>query len=148
MPWERITIQCKGQGEPVFVRTDKISPSWLEGESRGGWSVIVGRRSGFVKGGKFSGWHLCEADRKRFVTEANALLGEAWTVPSAFLLSEIQQVEGETILIADCADYDAFQALPRVLHWEGRDFSLTGWNSDTHRACWKITNRIATIVGS
>lgn len=67
----------------------------------------------------------------------------AVTVPSAFLLSEVCQIEGDTILIADCADYDAYKALPPVLKWEEKDYALSGWNSDSHRAYWKINNRVA-----
>lgn len=66
----------------------------------------------------------------------------ASVVPSAFLLSDIQQVDGETILIADCANYDVYQSLPRVLCWEGRNYSLTGWSSDTFQACWKPNTKL------
>ena len=70
-------------------------------------------------------------------------LREAVPVTSAFVLADVQQVDGETILIADCVDYDAFKALPPALHYQGKNFSLTGWSSDTHRACWKVGNKIA-----
>lgn len=69
----------------------------------------------------------------------------AETVQSAFLLSEIQRYKGQTILVADCRDFDHYSALPRVLKFEGKIFALTGWNSDTHRAYWKIGGLIATI---
>lgn len=67
----------------------------------------------------------------------------ATTVPSAFLLSEVQRHNGETILIADCRDVDGYLALPRVLAFESKTFALTGWNSDTHQAYWKIRNLVA-----
>jgi hypothetical protein len=71
-----------------------------------------------------------------------------WAKPvtCAFLLADIQEVDGETILIGDCADYEAYTKLPKVLLWEGALYSLTGWNSDKHYACWKITQRIAMPI--
>lgn len=68
--------------------------------------------------------------------------------PSAFLLSEVQRVDGETILVADCAGYEVFEALPRVLNYEGKNFGLTGWSSDTDRAYWRVSaaNRVAYRV--
>jgi hypothetical protein len=36
-----------------------------------------------------------------------------------------------------CLDYDAFKALPKAVEYDGRQYSLTGWNSDTGRACYK-----------
>lgn len=70
----------------------------------------------------------------------------AYTSPTSFLLSEIQEVDGETILIGDCADFEAYGNLPKVLLWEGKLYSLTGWNSDTSRAYWKVTQRVAIPI--
>lgn len=40
-------------------------------------------------------------------------------------------------LEVDCADYDAYAALPRVVEKDGELFGLTGWNSDRGVACYK-----------
>jgi len=70
----------------------------------------------------------------------------AYTSPESFLLYDIQEVDGEFILIGDCVDYDAYAKLPKVLLWEGQLYSLTGWNSDKHYACWKVTQKIAIPI--
>lgn len=90
---------------------------------------------------------------------------EATTVPRMFLLKRIDrysdgkwtvsflrepgdstQRTDTVVLVGECPDYDAFQALPRVLSYAGRDYALTGWNSDSNEAYWKPSSLIATVV--
>lgn len=71
----------------------------------------------------------------------------ASTVPSDFILKDVQKVGSETILIGVCADYDAYCNLPTILLWEKNKYGLTGWNSDSCTACWKQTRLIATKAG-
>jgi hypothetical protein len=50
------------------------------------------------------------------------------------------------VLETDCADYDAFAALPRVVERDGVMFGLTGWNSDRGMAYYKNWIALAKVV--
>ena len=51
------------------------------------------------------------------------------------------------VLETDCADYDAYTALPRVVERDGVLFGLTGWNSDRGMAYYKSnTAEVARAV--
>lgn len=71
---------------------------------------------------------------------------QATIVRDGFLLSEVQRAGSETILVAPCVDYQAWEALPRVLRFEGQTFGLTGWNSDREQAYWRPTKLAATSI--
>lgn len=53
------------------------------------------------------------------------------------LLSRVEHIGNETILVGPCVDFDAFARLPTALRWEDQLFALTGWNSDKGEAYWK-----------
>lgn len=90
---------------------------------------------------------------------------EATTIPRMFLLNRLDRYSntkytagflrepGDSterddtfVLVGECADYDAFVALPRVLSYDDRLYGLTGWDSDKQEAYWKPSYLIATIV--
>jgi hypothetical protein len=90
---------------------------------------------------------------------------EATTDPRMFLLKRIDryssgrytasflrepgdstQRDDIIVLIGECADYDAFILLPRVLRWEGDLYAVTGWDSDKGEAYWKPSRLIAEVV--
>jgi len=50
------------------------------------------------------------------------------------------------VLETDCADHDAFVALPRVVERDGVKFGLTGWNSDRGMAYYKNWIALAKVV--
>lgn len=51
------------------------------------------------------------------------------------------QLEGVYWLETDCADYDAWKALPAVVAYDNRAYGKTGWNSDSGKACYS-TNKL------
>lgn len=50
-------------------------------------------------------------------------------------------------LTVDCADYDAFKALPKCLEYQLELCTLTGWNSDRGRAYYKSGLPLARLPG-
>ena len=50
-------------------------------------------------------------------------------------------VERETHLQTDCRDFDAYEALPDAVSYQGSPFVKTGWNSDSGTANYKPANR-------
>jgi hypothetical protein len=46
-------------------------------------------------------------------------------------------IEGTMCATVDCTDYDHFRALPQVVSFQGTRMGKTGWNSDSHRACYQ-----------
>jgi len=46
-------------------------------------------------------------------------------------------IDGAVVVITDCADYDAYRALPDAIEVEGHLLGKTGWNSDRGTACFK-----------
>lgn len=57
-----------------------------------------------------------------------------------------QEIGGEKIAEVTCRDYDHYQSLPQVVMIENELFGLTGWNSDTQKACYKNPHMIAHSV--
>lgn len=58
----------------------------------------------------------------------------AHAVRNAVEVTTYYQLEGEWWIETPCADYDAYQAIPVALEFEGRRFGRTGWNSDRNVA--------------
>jgi hypothetical protein len=50
------------------------------------------------------------------------------------------------VLEINCADHDAFVALPHIVELDGIKFGLTGWNSDRGMAYYKNTVAMAKIA--
>lgn len=55
-------------------------------------------------------------------------------------------IEGKVILETQCNDFDAFIRLPRVVDYNGTICTITGFNSDTGRACYKSGMPYARVV--
>ena len=53
------------------------------------------------------------------------------------------EIEGNRIFETNCLDFDAFKALPKAASLDGTVYALTGWNSDTCRACYKTGFKVA-----
>jgi len=45
--------------------------------------------------------------------------------------------------VVPCADYDAYRDLPAGIEFEGREYGLTGWNSDTCNAYYRTSRKFA-----
>ncbi len=45
---------------------------------------------------------------------------------------------GQGYFVTDCADYDAYRTLPKACEFQGKAYGLTGWNSDSCRAYYKV----------
>lgn len=65
------------------------------------------------------------------------------TAIQAITILSIEHIEGDTILLTTCPDYDAFRALPQAVDFDGTTYGLTGWNSDRCIACYKDTALVA-----
>ena len=59
------------------------------------------------------------------------------------LVNTFYQLEGVHWLETDCADYDAWKALPAVVAYEYRAYAKTGWNSDSGKACYSTNKPFA-----
>jgi hypothetical protein len=68
------------------------------------------------------------------------------TTVNAITLTAIHRLGSETVLETDCSDFDAWQALPQVVSYNGIVCGKTGWSSDTGKACYKSTASIATVI--
>ncbi len=55
--------------------------------------------------------------------------------------------DGVRVLILDCADWKALQALPKVLKFNNELYGRTGWNSDSHVAFFRTDANIAFAQG-
>ncbi|MBY0277914.1 hypothetical protein K2Z84_21480 [Candidatus Binatia bacterium] len=58
-----------------------------------------------------------------------------------------RSMSGFEDLVGACADFDAYKALPEVVEFDGRLWGLTGWNSDTGRACWQPEGQSGVRIG-
>lgn len=68
----------------------------------------------------------------------------ATAIKNAVEVVEVQKLpDGDVCIITDCPDYDAYRALPKAVSFDGKNFGLTGWNSDTGRACYKASKKFA-----
>ena len=63
---------------------------------------------------------------------------------NGILVNNSYQLEGNYWLETDCADYDAWKALPAIVGYEGRQYGKTGWNSDSCKACYSTNKPFAT----
>lgn len=55
-------------------------------------------------------------------------------------------VEGVYVCHVDCRDYDHYRQLPGAIHFQGRVFGKTGWNSDTNYACYQTNCQLAIPI--
>lgn len=63
------------------------------------------------------------------------------------VIQNIYLIEGDTICIVDCEDYDAYKKLPQALMLDnGKICGKTGWNSDKQIACFKDNIRLGRFV--
>jgi hypothetical protein len=46
-------------------------------------------------------------------------------------------------LVVECADYDVYATLPRVVEYKGATYGLTGWNSDRGQAYYRDDVQVA-----
>jgi hypothetical protein len=46
-------------------------------------------------------------------------------------------IEGTQVATVDCTDYDHYRQLPKVVSYQGTRLGLTGWSSDSNRACYQ-----------
>lgn len=72
----------------------------------------------------------------------------AHKVADAIQITAQYTLECQLVLETDCSDFDAYKALPKVVHYNGIECVLTGWSSDSHRACYKevIQGRYPSIA--
>lgn len=68
---------------------------------------------------------------------------KAKTITDAIVVSASHIIEGETVLETSCSDFEQFCSLPAVVAFEGRVCGKSGWSSDTNRACYKSSMRVA-----
>lgn len=68
---------------------------------------------------------------------------KAKVIPDAIMLIGAYIVEGETVLETTCRSFEHFCSLPDVVVFEGRVCGKTGWSSDTYRACYKSSAKVA-----
>lgn len=61
----------------------------------------------------------------------------AHPVPGAIVIAAFVVLDGQYVLETACADFDAYQALPAVVSYQGRQCGKTGWSSDRNYACYK-----------
>lgn len=68
---------------------------------------------------------------------------KAKAIQDAITLTNVQEVEGETILETDCRDYDHFITLPSAVVYDGKVCGKSGWSSDRNYACYKSNMKVA-----
>ena len=54
-----------------------------------------------------------------------------------YVVLSMYLIEGETIAILSCNDYDRYASLPEVIEVQGKRLGKAGWNSDTGTVCYK-----------
>jgi len=64
----------------------------------------------------------------------------AYTMPYDTILEMVHVIE------ADCPDYDAFCALPKVVEMDAITYGLTGWNSDRGVAFYRSDAKMAKAL--
>ncbi len=62
---------------------------------------------------------------------------------NGIVVNNSYQMDGNYWLETDCADYNAWRALPDVVAYEGRAYAKTGWNSDSCKACYSTNKPFA-----
>ena len=55
----------------------------------------------------------------------------------AIIVTSDESRGDQRILTVRCLDYDAFEALPKAVEYDGKLFGLTGWNSDSYHAYYE-----------
>jgi hypothetical protein len=80
------------------------------------------------------------------VEGVDLLAGHAGTADGFVLVRAKLDLPDCQCLEVDCAEHDAFEALPRVVEMGGTLFGLTGWNSDRGVAYYKDTVAVAQAV--
>jgi hypothetical protein len=68
---------------------------------------------------------------------------KAKEVPRAILVAAAYRLDNEQVLETPCADFDRYSKLPMVVAHRGLVYGLTGWNSDTGRAFYKSSAKVA-----
>jgi hypothetical protein len=67
----------------------------------------------------------------------------AQTIPGAIVLDAVYVLDGDVILETGCRDFDHYITLPTAVQYDGRICGKTGWSSDTHKACYKSSAKVA-----
>ena len=62
---------------------------------------------------------------------------QAHTVKDAIVITCVHRMDGQLVLEMECADFDAYKALPAVVSYDGVVCGKTGWSSDRNYACYK-----------
>jgi len=70
----------------------------------------------------------------------------AKVLPGFLRLNSTQVIEGEFVAETNCADYDAWRALPVAIEVQGKVLGKAGWNSDTGIACYKEKVLLGRLV--
>lgn len=65
--------------------------------------------------------------------------------PDYLTALQVQMIDGILCAMVDCADYDAYQALPKVVSYGGAKLGKTGWNSDTNHAHYQTNALILRV---
>ena len=67
-------------------------------------------------------------------------------VPNALVAVAVHLCDGVTCVVAECADFEAYKALPSVVEYKGLLCGKTGWNSDTGRAFYSSSANVLKAV--
>lgn len=67
-------------------------------------------------------------------------------VVQAVVVLAAARVGNTEVIEVGCADFDAYKVLPQAVELDGRVYGLTGWSSDTGRACYRTDARVAKVV--
>jgi hypothetical protein len=70
----------------------------------------------------------------------------AQTIPNAIVLDAIYVLDGEVILETTCRDFNHYITLPTAVMYDGRICGKTGWSSDTYKACYKTSAKVALPI--
>lgn len=73
------------------------------------------------------------------------MLTHARSVPESYkVISAGTLPDGEKYIQISCENYDRFLALPAAMVYDGKEYGVTGWNSDTQLAYYKVGKKYAT----
>ncbi len=71
---------------------------------------------------------------------------QAQAIKDSIVITCVHRMDGQLVLETECADYDAYKALPEVVSYEGTVCGKSGWSSDRNYACYKSNMAVAYKV--
>lgn len=70
-------------------------------------------------------------------------MSTAQRIKDAIPVSYEITLDGQKVFETSCSDFDQYKTLPDVVTYAGNSYTKTGWSSDSGRACYKQSTRIA-----